>query len=79
VLLASPVRRIRATELGLLQLDLERAVRAATGELEDSGQTALPFEVPSTSELAGRTLYWQALVGSPPRLTNLEATTFRDL
>jgi hypothetical protein len=79
VLFASPVRRIRATGLGLLQLDPEHAVRAAMGELDDTGRTELAFEVPSTSELAGRTLYWQALVGSSPRLTNLEATTFRDL
>ena len=37
------------------------------------------LEVPRSPELAGRTLYWQALVGKPARSTNLEATTFLDL
>lgn len=34
--------------------------------------------IPSPA-LLGRSLHWQALVGAPLRLTNLETTTFSQL
>ncbi len=37
------------------------------------------FQAPSDPFWVGVTVYWQALIGTPLRFTNLEATTFTNL
>jgi hypothetical protein len=67
------------TDMGLLRLATRGAWLVATGTLDAEGRAAITLSVPSDIALPEHTVYWQALVGSPPRLTNLEFTTFRDL
>ena len=39
----------------------------------------LAFAVPPDASLDGRKSYWQAVVGKPLRVTNVELTTFTTL
>ncbi len=67
------------TDYGYLRLATRGARLVASGTLDSLGRAAVTLGIPSDLALPGNTVYWQALVGSPPRLTNLEFTTFRDL
>ena len=62
------------TDLGVLRLDPKTVVLCTTGRLGPGGRAARAFATPP--EFQGRTLYWQAVVGMPARLTNLEPTAF---
>jgi hypothetical protein len=79
VLAAAPARGTTATPYGTLWLDPGSARIVGRGHLDVSGRKRCTFAIPPTPALIGATRYWQALVGRPPRLTNLEATTFTDL
>jgi hypothetical protein len=65
--------------LGTLRLDLSSLISVDEGLLDASGRFALTFAVPADPLLVGVVLYWQAVVVSPARFTNLEATAFSSL
>jgi hypothetical protein len=65
--------------IGVLFLDPFAAVIAGTGALDEAGEGVLPVDVPNDLALVGKTVYWQALIGSPGRLSNLELTTITGL
>ena len=44
--------------------------------LDARGVASPTFAVPPNPALVGWSLYWQALTAMPPRLGNLEVTTF---
>ncbi len=69
----------QTTDFGYLRLPARGLRFIASGMLDASGQSTVTFAVPNDRALPGSTVYWQALVGSPPRLTNLEFTRFSDL
>ncbi len=69
----------QATDYGFLRLATDGARLVATGTLEASGKTAVTLGVPADLAIPENTVYWQAIVGSPPRLTNLEFTRFSNL
>jgi hypothetical protein len=49
------------------------------GVLDPQGRASLSFLVPANPALVGQSLYWQAVVGPPLRLTDLEITTVTNL
>ncbi len=49
------------------------------GFLDSQGRSSVSFVVPPNPVLLGGSLYWQAVVGAPLRLTNLEITTLTGL
>ncbi len=65
--------------LGTLRLDPAVLVFLLGGLLDGQGRAAPTFLVPAVPALVGGTIYWQALVVGPARLTNLEKTTFTNL
>ena len=69
----------QVADMGFLRLAARGARLVATGTLDAEGKAAFTLGVPSDLALPENTIYWQALVGSPPRLTNLELTTFSNL
>jgi hypothetical protein len=69
----------RSTDLGFLRLPTNETRLVATGTLDAEGKAAVTLGVPSDLALPENTLYWQAVVGAPPRLTNLELTRFSSL
>ncbi len=69
----------QATDFGYLRLPASGLRLIRSGNFDSEGQAAVTLGVPSDRALPGTTVYWQALVGDPPRLTNLEFTTFREL
>ncbi len=76
-LLASSTERVRIPlAIGLLQLDPSSTSVVASGTLSKKGEASWSTAVPNQPALLGSTLYWQALVGAQPRLTNAERTTF---
>jgi hypothetical protein len=48
----------------------------ARGFLDLYREGTVSFPVPADPLLVGQTLHWQAILGSPLRLTNREQTTF---
>ncbi|MBI5432259.1 MAG: VCBS repeat-containing protein [Planctomycetes bacterium] len=62
--------------LGVLQLERATIFERSTGALDATGHAQIAVDVPGGLALAGRSLYWQVLLRSPDRLTNLEITTF---
>jgi hypothetical protein len=54
-------------------------LHTAEGTLDSDGHALLTYDLPDDPSLVGKSFYWQALVGSPGRLTNLEVTTLTDL
>jgi len=64
---------------GILRIDPRHIVHSDQGVFDPEGHAVLSFDVPDKPSQVGRTYYWQALVGQPDRLTNLEITTFTDL
>jgi hypothetical protein len=49
------------------------------GSLDPDGHALLTYDIPDDPALVGKIFYWQALVKSPGRFTNLEVTTLTDL
>jgi hypothetical protein len=64
---------------GTLRLALPTLFIVAGGVLDAQGRADLTLPVPANPALIGLSLYWQALVGPPFRLTNLEITTVTGL
>jgi len=64
---------------GILRIDPRHIVHSDQGAFDSEGHAVLSFDVPDKPSQVGRSYYWQALVGQPDRLTNLEITTFTDL
>ncbi len=64
------------TPFGALRLDPATIVAAGAGALDGNGHGGLGFVVPALPAAVGTTVYWQAVVGTPFALTNLEPTTF---
>ena len=67
------------TSYGTQFLDPATLTPAGAGLLNRKGKDAFRILVPADASLVGTTLHWQALVGSPPRFTNRETTTFTNL
>ncbi|MGH7152004.1 MAG: FG-GAP repeat domain-containing protein, partial [Planctomycetota bacterium] len=65
--------------LGTLRLDPTVLIFLLGGLLDAQGRAAPTFPVPATPALVGGTIYWQALVVGPAKLSNLEATIFANL
>ncbi len=61
--------------LGTLRIDLGTILFSIRGPLGASGSGSVSFRTPNDPTLVGTTFHWQALVGNPARLTNLETTT----
>lgn len=56
-------------ELGVLRTSI---FRIDTGSLDANGHASVRIDVPDNPLLVGRDYFWQALVGRPARLTNVE-------
>jgi VCBS repeat protein len=65
--------------LGVIRLDLATLMPQFGGLLDAQGHVAVTYQVPAIPALIGQSLYWQAVVVGPARLTNLETTTFTNL
>ncbi len=59
---------------GTLRLSYADRFIQVSGTLDGSGKAIWESPIVLPSSMAGATLYWQALIGSTPRLSNLEAT-----
>ncbi|MCI0587410.1 MAG: VCBS repeat-containing protein [Planctomycetes bacterium] len=64
---------------GTLRLSPPTLIPVAIGAFDPDGRASVSFSVPAFPSLVGVSVYWQALVGLPLRLTNLEVTTFTNL
>jgi hypothetical protein len=64
---------------GVARLDLGSVIPLQGGLLDGQGHVAVTYSVPPTLALVGGSLYWQALVVGPAKLTNFEVTTFTSL
>lgn len=73
---ASPATASIPLGLGTLLLEPSQAFGLGSGVLDGSGSVALSFVVPADPSLVDDPLHWQALVGTPPRFTNRESTSF---
>ncbi|MEM7201080.1 MAG: hypothetical protein AAF628_12475 [Planctomycetota bacterium] len=62
-----------------LSMDPFRVVGASAGVLDGNGRAAAMFAVPAAPVLLGAAADWQAAVGTPLVLTNLEATVLTGL
>jgi uncharacterized protein (DUF2141 family) len=65
--------------LGVIRLDLATLMPQFGGLLDAQGHAGVTYQVPAMPALVGQSLYWQAVVVGPARLTNLERTTFTNL
>ncbi len=65
--------------LGVVRLDLGTLILPTSSFFDAQGRAAVTFPVPADPALVGQSLYWQAMVVGPARLTNLETTTFTSL
>ena len=65
--------------IGVLFLDPSTLVVVGSGVLDNAGKGTMPIPVPNDLGLVGTSVYWQAVIGSPMRLTNLETSTFTAL
>jgi hypothetical protein len=64
---------------GVLRLAPATLFLVAGGLLDPQGRARVSFLVPAAPALVGSALFWQAVVGPPLRLTNLEVTIVTDL
>jgi hypothetical protein len=64
---------------GVLRIHPGYVLHTTEGTLDSDGHALLTYEIPDDPALVGKTFYWQALVRSPGRFTNLEVTTLTDL
>ena len=60
---------------GLRWLDPHDIFHAAGGYFDAAGQAERHYAIPDDPALLDVTVYWQALIGAPMRLSNLEVTT----
>ncbi len=64
---------------GTLRVDPAQLLWITSGPLSADGEASVTVPIPNLPALVDVVVYWQALVGSTPGLTNLEATRFTDL
>jgi hypothetical protein len=64
---------------GTLRLEPTGMNLVLTSLLDAQGRASVAYAVPANPALIGATVYWQALVTSPARFTNLEITTLMNL
>ena len=76
-LVLSPLPALLPSPFGTVRIDLTLSFTVALGSLDADGHAAVPVPLPNDPTLIGITVYWQALVATPPRLTNLEITTVK--
>ena len=76
--LSTGTARIRL-RVGTLRLDPTGFVVMASGAFDEGGRASATFDIPAIPGLIGLPVYWQALVGPPLALTNLEITTLTGL
>jgi hypothetical protein len=62
--------------LGTFQLDRNMIAARRYGQLDADGRASASFAIANDPALVGTSLYWQALIANPRKLTNLEITTF---
>ena len=75
-LLFSLGRGATVFSFGLVALDLGTLGSGGAGTFDANGRATRRFMVPSLAALIGLDVYWQALMGAPPRVSNLERSTF---
>lgn len=78
VLMAASSRLARPvpSDFGLVHLDPGSIFLVKYGLLDANGEDSYTIHIPSIPGLAGVSIWWQAFVGDPAKLTNLEGTTF---
>ncbi|MCI0589388.1 MAG: VCBS repeat-containing protein [Planctomycetes bacterium] len=64
--------------VGTLRLDPPSVFAVFAGSLDGLGRAAVTVAVPPDASLAGFSVYWQGMVASPLKFTNLEVTTFTE-
>jgi len=64
---------------GTLRLDPANLNQVFASLLDAQGRASITFAVPANAALVGASVYWQAVVASPARFTNLEITTLTNL
>ena len=64
---------------GLLRLDLAQGARVGVGFLDSQGRAQDTVAIPDDSSLIGVEVFWQAAIGTPVRLSNLQVTVLDDL
>ncbi|HKB16972.1 MAG TPA: FG-GAP-like repeat-containing protein, partial [Planctomycetota bacterium] len=64
---------------GVLRLDPGTLFAVAVGPFDPQGRASYSIQVPPIPALVGASAYWQAIVGLPLALTNLEITTVTGL
>jgi len=64
---------------GVLRIHPGYILHTTEGTLDSDGHALLTYNIPDDPALVGKSYYWQALVRSPGRFTNLEITAFTDL
>ncbi|KAA3607984.1 MAG: VCBS repeat-containing protein [Planctomycetota bacterium] len=64
---------------GTLWIDPAEILFDQSGSLDGEGQAQLQSQGPISATLQDRSFYWQALIGHPWKLSNLERTTFSGL
>jgi hypothetical protein len=65
-------------QLGVLGIARDAIVELHHGTLVEHGHASIRVHVPSDPALVGEDFYWQAVVGSPARLTNVETALITD-
>ncbi len=61
--------------LGTLRIVPGTILLSLRGPLDAQGTGSARFRIPNDPTLSGATFHWQALIGDPVRLSNLETTT----
>jgi hypothetical protein len=79
VLLLSTETGATVLPFGTLRLAPTALVVAGFGQLDHAGAASITFGVAPLADWVGITLHWQALLGLPLALTNLESTTLTGL
>jgi len=64
---------------GTLRVSMAGSFIDQSGAFGSSGVVWKSYQVPLSPSLVGVSIFWQALVGPPYRLTNLDITTFVDI
>ena len=74
ILFNSPGTGFQAFSFGIARLDLTRIAASGSGLLDANGRASVLFQVPNNLALVDLEVFWQALLGSPKRVTNLESS-----
>ena len=66
----------KTSVFGTYLLDEATVFLGRHGRFGPTGQETVRFMAPDNPALVGTTVYWQALIGAPPRWSSFEKTTF---